>query len=115
MDSILGDELKVFVGQQINNSDSLSVLAIDTVLGYKNTIESNYFKIPDSILLYSIFDTNPLISVIEVYFETPVTVRGEYYIGNSTMLDVSSWRNGTYLIVISTDSGITTKKLIIKR
>lgn len=31
------------------------------------------------------------------------------------MLDVSSWRNGTYLIVISTDSGITTKKLIIKR
>lgn len=115
MDSILGDELKVFVGQQINNSDSLSVLAIDTVLGFKNTIESNYFKIPDSILLYSIFDTNPLISVIEVYFETPVSVRGEYYIGNSTMLDVSSWCNGTYLIVISTDSGITTKKLIIKR
>ena len=34
---------------------------------------------------------------------------------NSTMLDVSSWRNGTYLIVISTDNGITTKKLIIKR
>lgn len=77
MDSILGDELKVFVGQQINNSDSLSVLAIDTVLGYKNTIESNYFKIPDSILLYSIFDTNPLLHVIEVYFETPVSVRGE--------------------------------------
>lgn len=51
MDSILGDELKVFVGQQINNSDSLSVLAIDTVLGFKNTIESNYFKFPDSYLL----------------------------------------------------------------
>lgn len=31
------------------------------------------------------------------------------------MLDVSSWRNGTYLIVISTDNGNTTKKLIIKR
>ena len=87
MDSILGDELKVFVGQQINNSDSLSVLAIDTVLGFKNTIESNYFKIPDSILLYSIFDTNPLISVIEVYFETPVTVRGEYYIGCNLISD----------------------------
>jgi len=87
MDSILGDELKVFVGQQINNSDSLSVLAIDTVLGYKNTIESNYFKIPDSILLYSIFDTNPILPVIEVYFETPVTVRGEYYIGCNLISD----------------------------
>ena len=81
MDSILGDELKVFVGQQINNSDSLSVLAIDTVLGFKNTIESNYFKFPDSILLHTYFDTNPILPVIEVYFEMPVSVRGQYYIG----------------------------------
>ena len=81
MDSILGDELKVFVGQQINNSDSLSILAIDTVLGFKNTIESNYFKFPDSILLHTYFDTNPILPVIEVYFETPVSVRGQYYIG----------------------------------
>lgn len=82
--------------------------------------------IPTTLDDYTLLLPNPASDLVTVFSSFTIKKIAAYTMSgiriaeltansNSTMLDVSPWRNGTYLIVISTDSGITTKKLIIKR
>ena len=80
MDSIISRQLKVYVGERLNNSNNIRIRASERILPYQTTITANYFNMPDEFNVFPQMD-NPPFMVIETYFQNPIRVSGDIVVG----------------------------------